>query len=70
MRIQRIVSNAVWSDKVRKYGLRKVAREAKMDFGYLSRVVNNKTVIRQKSLKRLKIAIGRLKLKQYEKYNN
>jgi len=61
MRIQTIVNDDELSSRIRNLGLRRVAREMKIDVAYLSRVVNNKIVIKKANLEKLKIVINKMK---------
>lgn len=61
MRIQSFIQHDGWSDRIRRRGIRRVAREAKIDAANLSRIVNDKTIVRPKTLEKLRIATNNLK---------
>ena len=61
MKIQTIIIHDEWSNRIIRRGIRRVAKEARMDYGYLSKIVNNKVIATPKILERLRIATNKLK---------
>ena len=60
MLINNIINHQEWSNRIRRRGLRRVAREAGLDAGYLSRIVNNKLVVGDKTIEKLRVATNNL----------
>ncbi len=60
MLIQRVYEHKGWSDRIRRRGIRRVAKEAGIDYGHLSRIVNNQQVVTEKMRQRLLDATNRL----------
>lgn len=60
MIIQTIFEHKEWSERIRRRGIRRVAREAKVDFAWLSRAVNNKVEVTRKQLNKLTEATNNL----------
>lgn len=60
MKIVQIVEHKGWSDRIRRRGIRRVAREANIDFGYLSKIVNDEKVCTTEMLERLIVATNKL----------
>lgn len=62
MILQKTFEHKYWSNRVRWRGIRRVAKEAKVDYAWLSRAVNNKVVVTQKQLRKLVNATNKLKV--------
>lgn len=60
MLIASIIKHNDWSGRIRRRGIRRVARQAGIDVSYLSRIVNNKVVCSEKMLKKLLKATNEL----------
>lgn len=58
-----VINHEEWSNRIRRRGIRKVAREAGLDAGYVSRIVNNKVVVGDKTLEKLRVATNNLRPK-------
>lgn len=63
MLINNIINHQEWSNRIRRRGVRRVAREAGLDAGYLSKIVNNKIVVSDKMIERLRVATNNLRPK-------
>jgi len=63
MRIRIIIENEEWSNRIRRRGIRETAREASLDYGYLSKMVNNQVIATEKMMERLRVATNNLKPK-------
>ncbi len=62
MKIANVIYHKEWSNRIRRRGIRKVAREAGVDYGWLSRAVNDRVIVSEKALKKLVIATNNLKV--------
>jgi len=60
MLIENTINHQGWSGRIRRRGIRRVAREAGLDLGYVSRAVNNRVVVTKKQLEKLTIATNKL----------
>ncbi len=60
MKIRTFIDHPEWSNRIRRRGIRRVAREAGIDPAYLSRIVNDKRVVTERMLERLAIATNNL----------
>ena len=64
MKIRIIIDHEGWSNRIRRRGIREVAREAGVDYGYLSKLVNNKIIVTEKMIERLRVATNNIRPKQ------
>lgn len=60
MLIASIIKHNDFSGRIRRRGIRRVARQAGIDVSYLSKIVNEKVVCSQKMAKRLMKATNEL----------
>ena len=61
MLIRQTFEHKEWSGRIKRRGVRRVAREMKVNPSLISRIVNNKYIVTEKMLERLRIATNNLR---------
>lgn len=55
------IQHKEWSDRIRRRGIRRVAKEAGVDYAWLSRAVNEKVIVTEKQMDKLRMATNNLR---------
>ena len=61
MKIQTVIDHKEWSNRIIRRGIRRVAKEAKVDYALLSRAVNDRVTVTERQLEKLRIATNKLR---------